>query len=587
MEFAQKLHFDECDIEDEELNISCRTNSSGYDNEDVFDTSAEDFGVAPLHAPKKLSFDSEMDCNEDGETNVLHPINNNKTPAIFVTAANDSSNSSKMSMACSPPYKRVRALRLFDSPATPKTLIEKSGMHTPVPNKSSRLFVMDKSRSSVGSYQKADKPTANVNPFTPNVMLLTARKRTRSKRSLNGSPDIALPKFQLDSDSENEAEQPSKRAALQVPNIPRYQQEFLEVGLLGSGEFGSVYKCINRLDGCTYAIKKSLKPVAQAGKVNEKNALNEVHAHAVLGKHQHVVRYYSAWAEDNHMIIQNEYCNGGSLADAITNLQIEKKTFSEQELRELLLQVAEGLKYIHGMQLVHMDIKPGNIFITKEKRLSAVNYDSADDGFDEEEATEEEEEVTYKIGDLGHVTSINNPQVEEGDCRYLPTEILHEDFMHLPKADIFALGLTVYEAGGGGPLPKNGPEWHKIRNGDLNELPQYSRELNDLLKLMVHPDPESRPSAFCLIQHRVLCPFANKTKEQLFRELNAERMKREIIGKQLEEAKKCLKSIAPNVAAMNGAMTNSSGYQLRPTPTRTSSRVIGKTTNRSHSATNF
>lgn len=101
-------------------------------------------------------------------------------------AANDSSNSSKMSMACSPPYKRVRALRLFDSPATPKTLIEKSGMHTPVPNKCSRLFVMDKSRSSAGNYQKADKPAANVNPFTPSGMLLTARKRTRSKRSLNG-----------------------------------------------------------------------------------------------------------------------------------------------------------------------------------------------------------------------------------------------------------------------------------------------------------------------------------------------------------------------------------------------------------------
>lgn len=105
---------------------------------------------------------------------------------------------------------------------------------------------------------------------------------------------------------------------------------------------------------------------------------------------------------------------------------------------------------------------------------------------------------------------------------------------------------------------------------------------------MVHPDPERRPSAVCLIQHRVLCPFANKTKEQLFRELNAERMKREIIFKQLEEAKKCLKTIAPNVAAMNGTMTNNSGgYQLRPTPTRTSSRVIGKTANRSHSATNF
>ena len=304
-------------------------------------------------------------------------------------------------------------------------------------------------------------------------------------KSLNfcffSSPDIRIPKFDLvdSEDSETEVEQPTKRVALQESNIPRYHQEFHEIGLVGTGEFGSVYKCINRLDGCVYAIKKSIKPVA--GSVNEKNALNEVYAHAVLGKHQHVVRYYSAWAEDNHMIIQNEYCNGGSLADAISSLQTENRNFSESELRQLMLHVAEGLRYVHSMQLVHMDIKPGNIFISKEKRLLAVNYDSADDGFDEEETVEEE--ITYKIGDLGHVTSINNPQVEEGDCRYLPAEILHEDFTHLSKADIFALGLTVYEAGGGGPLPKNGPEWHEIRNGNLKELSHYSRDLNDLLKV--------------------------------------------------------------------------------------------------------
>jgi hypothetical protein len=45
-----------------------------------------------------------------------------------------------------------------------------------------------------------------------------------------------------------------------------------------------------------------------------------------------------------------------------------------------------------------MDIKPGNIFISRDKRLHAVNDDLADDGFEEDDPVPIEEEITYKIG---------------------------------------------------------------------------------------------------------------------------------------------------------------------------------------------
>ncbi|XP_036441848.1 wee1-like protein kinase [Colossoma macropomum] len=365
-------------------------------------------------------------------------------------------------------------------------------------------------------------PLININPFTPDSLLVQKEtsKRNNCKRAYGN--DL----FEDSSEAEFEEEfiPPLKRKTVVGCYLSRYASEFHELEQIGSGEFGAVFKCVKRLDGCIYAIKRSKKPLA--GSVEEQTALREVYAHAVLGQHPHVVRYYSAWSEDEHMLIQNEFCNGGTLSDLITENEKRLKLLSEVRLKDLLLQVSRGLKYIHSASLVHMDIKPSNIFISRRTVGHAIHVDG--DGSDAD--------VVYKIGDLGHVTHASSPRVEEGDSRFLANEILQEDYGNLPKADIFALALTAVSASGAKALPKNGEVWHTIRRGQLPYIPQViSPDFQHLLKLMIHPDPACRPSASALTKHPVLLSTSKLSVDSLQELLNAEKFKNALLLKELKE----------------------------------------------------
>ncbi|KAM7339125.1 hypothetical protein ACRRTK_002609 [Alexandromys fortis] len=313
--------------------------------------------------------------------------------------------------------------------------------------------------------EKASLSLVNINPFTPESYRKLALQ-SNDKRKARGYHEET-------GEGENKSEQglPTKRSILRETNMAsRYEKEFLEVEKIGVGEFGTVYKCVKRLDGCLYAIKRSSKPFS--GLSNGLD-LQEVYALAVLGHHPHVVRYYSSWTEDGHLVIQNEYCNGGSLQAVITENAKSGSHFHEAKLKDLLLQVSLGLKYVHSFGMVHLDIKPSNIFI--------CNKMQSDSPVGPEEAESEADwflsaSVIYKIGDLVHVTSISKPKVEEGDIRFLAKEILQENYQHLPQGDVFALGLTIAMAAGAESLPSNGDVWHHIRKGNF---PDVVQELSD------------------------------------------------------------------------------------------------------------
>mmetsp|Transcript_1564 Transcript_1564/g.3606 ORF Transcript_1564/g.3606 Transcript_1564/m.3606 type:complete len:777 (+) Transcript_1564:150-2480(+) len=215
----------------------------------------------------------------------------------------------------------------------------------------------------------------------------------------------------------------------------------------------------------------------------------------------HIVRYHQAWFEDNGtLFIQTELCSA-TLRDEMTGKLKDEKSdggthvsppidenpaatraidVSRQFkcLREILL----ALELVHEKGMVHLDIKPENIF-TKNG--------------------------LYKLGDFGlaHVLTKEghtNSDVEEGDSRYMPKDLLNGSPSDLTKCDIFSLGATMYEVCLNKPLPICGKEWHDLREGKLSSLPGTLPCLYTIIREMMHPNPDKRPSATDLLSRKEL-----------------------------------------------------------------------------------
>lgn len=115
------------------------------------------------------------------------------------------------------------------------------------------------------------------------------------------------------------------------------------------------------------------------------------------------------------------------------------------------------MQFIHEKGIAHLDVKPDNIY--------------AKNG-------------VYKLGDFGCATLLDRSlPIEEGDARYMPQEILNENYDHLEKVDIFSLGVTIYELIRGSRLPESGPQCLNLKEGKLPLLPGHSLQFQNLLKV--------------------------------------------------------------------------------------------------------
>jgi len=278
--------------------------------------------------------------------------------------------------------------------------------------------------------------------------------------------------------------------------LSRYHSDFTEQGVLGTGVSSVVYKASNNTDGWVYAIK--VKQGAAHG--IPRQALNEMFALAALGSHVNVIRYYNAWIEEQCLYLQCEFCSGGSVEQRVAAGGV----FSEPELCVLFRQMAGALAHIHAHELVHLDVKPENMFIATGGPAPVVDAGAS----------------LYKLGDLGLISAVSDvSSFEDGDSRYLPTELLNADAtasaVDLTRADVFSLGASIYELARRRPLPARDAEWHEIRRGNTTRPAHISAPLFELIVATMDARVARRPSAADLLQHRLLLTPSQRQIEEL------------------------------------------------------------------------
>ena len=140
-------------------------------------------------------------------------------------------------------------------------------------------------------------------------------------------------------------------------------------------------------------------------------------------KHPGIVRVIDVFEENGTAYYAMEYIDGQSLSDVVN----KRGSLPEAEAVGYIRQVAEALKYVHSLNRLHLDIKPGNIMLGKDGKAVLIDF-GASKHYDDE--TGENTSTLLGINTKG----------------YAPVEQVNQSFKSFsPATDIYALGATLYK----------------------------------------------------------------------------------------------------------------------------------------------
>ncbi|KAM3133112.1 G2-specific serine/threonine protein kinase [Paramecium bursaria] len=254
---------------------------------------------------------------------------------------------------------------------------------------------------------------------------------------------------------------------------------------LGKGAFSVVYKVRRIADSQEYALKKvKMNSLKQR---ERENALNEIRLLASIND-KYIVAYKDSFLDEDNLCIVMELLPGGDVQRRINQALKGGPPFTEQDIWKALIHLVRGLKYLHDIKIVHRDLKSANIFV-------------AQDG-------------TYKLGDLNvsKVAKQGFVYTQTGTPNYASPEVWRDEPYDM-KSDIWSLGCVIYEmANLKTPFRANKMDelYKKVQRGQYDQLSsKYSKDLSEIISLLLQVKPALRPSCDQLLKHPLLIKYSD------------------------------------------------------------------------------
>jgi hypothetical protein len=186
---------------------------------------------------------------------------------------------------------------------------------------------------------------------------------------------------------------------------------------IGSGGMATVFKAVQQPLGRSVAIK-ALKPSIAVDSQFARRFEREAHFMASL-QHENILHVHDFLKQDGSMYIVMEYVQGIDLFDLL-----ERRPILPVDVAAIIaLQVARALDYAHFRGIVHRDVKPANIMVSRQGEVKLMDFGIARD------------DTMRDLTETG--TGLGTPS-------YMSPEQILGDKLDF-RSDLFSLGIVLYQ----------------------------------------------------------------------------------------------------------------------------------------------